>query len=170
MRHFPGFTAETSIYKTGIYYHTVCTHGETGGIGVKADIVSAFRKPKLNCGPCYWDLYGTGGCVQDCHPPICPPTDPFCSDKQDCATSACPCRPVGIECTTSSDCCSGWCNDNGVCDQPCLPVSAPCDKGADCCSGWCNENLQCDCFATGEECHLGARSCCSGQCSAGTCL
>jgi len=110
----PGFTAEASIYKTGIQYHAAWSLGETGGVAVKPVIVQPFLRPILNCGPCYWDLYA-GGCIQDCSSKGCTKGDPLCSwESEPCPPSACGCRPVGIKCTTSSDCCSGWCH-NGVC-------------------------------------------------------
>jgi hypothetical protein len=94
----PGFTAKTSIYKTRVHYHAVCSLAETAGVAVKPGIVPPFRKPNLKCDACYWDLYDTGECVRDCYVPPCQPGDPLCGVKLECPPSACGCRPVGIDC------------------------------------------------------------------------
>ena len=52
----------------------------------------------------------------------------------------CPtCIADDIACIDDAACCSGFCNDYGVCDQPpsCVPTGGGCSGNADCCSLTC---------------------------------
>jgi hypothetical protein len=60
----PGFNAETSLYKTSVYYRLM-------GGSVRANGV---MPQQFGCGPCYrnWQINpNTGACVRDCPYTIC---------------------------------------------------------------------------------------------------
>jgi hypothetical protein len=96
----PGFSAETSLYRTSVHYRLT-------GVLVQADEIAP---QQIFCGPCYSD--DTGACLRNCRicigfpfprcftntvpcdPSACPPFDP-CNCRQRCCPSGV-CHP-GIE-------------------------------------------------------------------------
>ena len=77
----------------------------------------------------------------------------------------CACRPAGIECSNSTQCCNSNC-ENGTCrSASCRTVNVGCAVGTDCCSGIC-ENGTCrsaPCRANSIRCEINS-DCCSGIC------
>src|SRR5262249_49508142 len=85
------------------------------------------------------------------------------------------CRPEGIECETSSVCCSGRCEKDATeseptCAEHCFADGKACAKAYDCCSlgcfnGVCGGGI---CHVNGEACANNAE-CCSDLCAGGKC-
>jgi hypothetical protein len=76
-----------------------------------------------------------------------------------------PCGGWGARCSSSSDCCLGYCNSNGTCD--CQEQGA-CTSHNECC-GYCNlQSGFCTCVASGGVCapinNVNVGGCCSGSC------
>ena len=81
----------------------------------------------------------------------------------------CSCRPNTLGCSTSSQCCSGFCGDNICQESPCPQIGEGCNEnaGVRCCSltGVCNSAGVCvRCVRAGERCTPGsefrANPCC----------
>lgn len=82
------------------------------------------------------------------------------------------CTPLGQQCTSGTECCSGQCN-GGSCQPPsCISDNAACTLDAQCCGGTCTGNacaaLNAACKTLGNACTVNA-DCCSSLCSGGTC-
>ena len=97
----------------------------------------------------------------------------FCNEDGscDCFDNGDPCRFGASSCCSgvcsdSGTCCSSPAGVRGG------PGGGNCTSSDDCCNGFCDENLgRCFCFDAGEECLGGAQSCCSGLCGVdGKCL
>jgi hypothetical protein len=78
----------------------------------------------------------------------------------------CACRPAGIECSNSTQCCNSNC-ENGTCrSASCQAVNVGCAVDTDCCTGIC-ENGTCRsarCRDVGIRCAFNT-DCCTGTCT-----
>jgi hypothetical protein len=116
----PGFSAETSLYKTTVPYRLVGASVQAGG-AVPQQVHNS-----TSCGPCHLDA---GACVQSCL--ICTPR--FCIPHlRDCDPSACRphCCPPGFHCC--GDCLPGGCVPDpfGNGDGVCVPLGVACGDPA----------------------------------------
>ncbi len=85
------------------------------------------------------------------------------------------CQSNGGACTSSTDCCSGNCQ-NSQCAPPCTSDGGACETGTDCCSGICtgtNKTCASECTlgpeALGPYCERYGLDCCEGVCFFGAC-
>ena len=91
------------------------------------------------------------------------------------ADGAVSCIPFGSACTYGSQCCSGACDTtNNTCASSvttCSAATAPCVANTDCCSGACVSNAcaSTQCLSIGQACPVQGNTCCTGNCSGGTC-
>lgn len=80
----------------------------------------------------------------------------------------CACRPNGVECNNSSQCCAGTC-EGGLCrpgtPAPCVPAGSGCTNPTQCCTGICEVGVcrTAPCRAVDTNCAVDL-DCCSGVC------
>jgi len=80
------------------------------------------------------------GC-EGCEPERCNSKDDDCDGETDegCCTE----KANGETCSKDSECCSGWCREDGTCGKPCRPLDVSCTEDSQCCSTRCGANGKC---------------------------
>jgi len=80
------------------------------------------------------------GC-EGCEPETCDGDDNDCDGDID--EGCCPDKANGETCSKDSECCSGWCREDGTCGKPCRPLDVTCTEDSQCCSTRCGADGKC---------------------------
>ena len=183
----PGFSAETSLYRTSVPYCLTNALNRANGVTLQQLLVPP-PSPR-SCDPhCYWDTQ-LGACVKNCQ--YCPVGRPasYCYDQPEpCGPGDVPCpplppppRPVFCNarfshrcgntcCPLENACCNGTCTDLTADPQNCGLCGNVCGGGQGCCNGTCKD-LTADpqnCGACGNACPIGTE-CINGKCCQNPC-